>query len=120
MPAVEKDLIIEQGATFTHTFIKRDAAKVAVSLAGFDARLQIREEITSSVFLLELTTANGGIVLEANSETGRIDLYIGATVTEGITWVAGVYDIELVETADPDNVARIVKGSFSVDPEITR
>lgn len=120
MAAVSKDLLIEQGATFTHTFIRRDSNQVGVSLSGFDARLQIREDIENSTVLLELTNANGGIILEAGGVDGKIELYIGATATELITWVAGVYDLELVETADPDNVVRLTKGSFVVDPEITR
>jgi len=120
MAAVEKDLLIEQGATFRHTFFRRDADKVAISLAGYEARMQIRESIDSDTVLEEFTTANGRITIEAGSETGRIDLYVGATDTEAMVWVSGVYDLELVETADPENVIRIVKGGFTVDPEVTR
>ena len=120
MSAVEKDLLIEQGATFKHTFIRRDSAQTPISLAGFEARLHIRDSIEDINFLKELTTANGGIVLEAGGATGQIDLYMGATETSNITWVSGVYDLELVETADPENVSRLVKGVFTVDPEVTR
>ena len=120
MAAVEKDLLIEQGAKFTHTFIRRDSEQVPISLSGFAALMHIREAIDSDNILETLSTSNGRIVIEAASETGRIDLIIGATDTAAMVWVSGVYDLELIEIADTENVIRLVKGGFTVDPEVTR
>lgn len=120
MPAAQYDIVIEQGAKYLKVFSYKDEDGVAVPLTGFEARMHIREALDSTGILLELTTANGRIILEEGGNTGEIKLYIGATDTEVIDWVAGTYDLELVETADLDNVIRLLKGSVEVDLEVTR
>ncbi len=117
MAASKLKLVIKQGATFRRRLTwKTGSPLVPVDLTSFTARMQIRNEIESATVLVELTTENGGITL--GGVTGTIDLYISATATAAYTWENGVFDIEMVTS--PDEVIRLVEGSVSVSPEVTR
>lgn len=120
MSAGELNIEIEQGAKFLKTLRWKDALDAPISLAGFEARMHVRESKDADTILLELTTGNGKIELEPGGDTGLIRLYVGATETAALDWVAGVYDLEIVETADPENVTRLVEGKVKVSLEVTK
>jgi len=120
MPAAKINLTIEKGAKYDKTFVWRDSSKVAISLAGLSARMQIREFTDSAGFELELTTTNARIVLEAGAEIGRIDLALGATLTDSLTITSGVFDLELYDAGDADNVTRLMEGVVSIVSGVTR
>ena len=120
MAAAKINLTIEKGAKYIKTFIWRDKVKTPISLAGLSARMHIRETLEATNFELELTTTNGRIVLEDGAETGRIDLIIGATITDAMTITSGVYDLELYNVSDSDDVNRLMEGVVSVVEGITR
>jgi len=120
MAAAKINLTIEKGSRYFKTFIWRDSSKAAISLAGLSARMHIRETIDSTNFEIELTTTNGRIVLEDNSETGRIDLILGATLTDALTINSGVFDLELYNQSDPDDVNRLMEGVVSIVGGVTR
>jgi hypothetical protein len=86
-----------------------------VDLAGYTARMQIREKVTSSTFIKELTTINGGIVIDNTAKT--ITINISATDTAALTFKSAVYSLELVTGG---TVIPFVYGSVSLDTEITR
>lgn len=122
MTAATFDFKIEQGAKLSKRFQYNDEDGVAVPLTGFSGRMQIRETTDDTVILLELTTANTRIIFEAGAVVGQIDWFVGALDTETGTldWLSGVYDFEVVEDADPDNVIRLLEGKVTVDREVTR
>lgn len=66
--------------------------------------------------LLNLTTENGGIVLGGTA--GTIEHVITHAQTEGVAWRDAVYDTEL--TYPGGKKRRIMHGSVSLSPEITR
>lgn len=122
--AAKLDLTIDKGSTFRHKlkWQTRDSLGVItdVDLTGFTAAMKIRLKRTDpDPALIELTTANGGIVLEAGGETGRIDLYISHTTTAAIDWSTGVYDLELTDAGGTGDVKRLVQGRVAVDQEVT-
>ena len=117
MAAFKTKLSIEQGATFRwNAVLKSGSPALPVNLTGYTARMQIRSEITSTIVLVSLTTANGGITL--GGVLGTVSLYITDSATAAITWTNGVYDLELV--APGGDVTRLLTGSVSVSPEVTR
>jgi hypothetical protein len=122
MTAATFDFKIEQGAKISKRFQYNDEDGTPVPLTGFSGRMQIRETQDDTTILLELTTANGRIIFEAAAEVGRIDWLVGATDTETGTldWQSGVYDFEIFEDADADNVIRLLEGKVKVDLEVTR
>jgi hypothetical protein len=122
--AAKLDLTIDKGATFRHTFrwySRSGGVNTPVNLSGFSARMKIREKVgDADPPLAELTTGNGGIVLEAGGVTGKIDLYIPDAVTAAYTWNTGVYDLELIDgVGSPPDVTRLVGGRVAATDEVT-
>ena len=121
MPAPFKyPLKIIQGATFDDIVFWKTGATLAtstpVNLTVCTARAQVRESVESDTVLLELTTDNGHI--ELGGPDGSIRLLISATDTAALNWTSGVYDLE-VEFPN-GYVVRLLHGSVSVSPEVTR
>lgn len=113
------DLVIQRGATFRRIFIWQTSAGVPQSLEGYKARSQIRNSVGGDV-LVELTTENGRITLEPSGDTttGEVHLYIGATVTADLV-ESGVWDLELYNPTDPDEVVRLVEGRVDISSQVT-
>ena len=86
-----------------------------VDLTGYTARMQIREKVTSDIVIKELTTANGGIVIDTTNMT--ITIYIAAADTTLFTFKSAVYSLELVNAAI---VIPFIYGNMTLDTEITR
>lgn len=117
MQAFQLDLRIEQGATFAPEPLQWARAGSPVNLAECTARLQVRHAVDDADVLLELTTENGGIVLDP--QAGSIALLIPAEQTEGIEWRSGVYDLEVVQEPT-GRVRRLCQGRVTVSPNVTR
>lgn len=109
------DLVIEQGATFTADLSAADAAGDPIDLTGYTARMSIKRDARESTALLELTTANGRIIITAAS--GLVQLVLTAAETAAITWTRAVYDLELVSAGG--DVTRLVEGAVSVSANVT-
>ncbi len=88
-----------------------------VDLTDFTARAQIRSSVVATTALLELTTANGGIVLDNSAKT--ITLAQTAAETAAFDWRRGVWSLEMVSGAGV--VTAIVPTSpVTVSQEVTR
>ena len=110
------NITCEQGATFTRTFTITDPAGDVVNLTSYTGRMQVRREVDSSTALIELTSANGRLVIVPL--LGEITITLTPDLTAGITR-DGVYDLEIVNTGT-GVVYRVLKGSFKIDKEVTR
>ncbi len=124
MAAGRYDFEIEQSAKLYKVLTWQDSTGAAVPLTGYSARMQIRESFEDddleNPVLLELTTANGRIVLEDGAVEGQIELKVGADITEAITWTAAVHDLIIINDADPTDVTRLVQGRVRVSPDVTK
>ena len=120
MAAAKENLTIENGITYEKTWIYADANRQPISLAAYEARMQIRERIDSTSFIVELTSTLGGINLEQGGETGRIDIRIGADVTDTFNFDRAVYDLEIYKPGDLTTVYRLVGGSVILKGGVTR
>lgn len=117
MAAYRFPMSLLQGETFRSQFAwKAGVPAVPVDLTGCSARMQVRAELASPDVLLELTAANGRIVLDALN--GGIELRLSAAETAALTFTRAVYDLEIVY-AD-GRVRRLLEGAFKVKPEVTR
>ena len=88
-------------------------------LDGYTARMQVRRLIEDANFMIEITTENGGIDVEPLGEQGRIDLTMTAVQTAALDSV-GVYDLEIIDTGSTGTVSKVIKGTFTLVPEVTR
>lgn len=84
-------------------------------LTNHTARMQVRRTIESTTPLITLTTENGRISI--NGASGLINLSITAADTAAIT-SSGVYDLEIISSNGL--VSRVIQGTFTLSPEVTR
>jgi len=107
---------IEKGATYRHVLLWTSKSKVAINLSGVTARMHVRETVASPLVLLELTTENGRIQIAPT--LGKISLYVSSDDTTALRGSGGVYDLEL--TMSNADIIRLVEGSVTFAPEVTR
>lgn len=107
---------IEQGADFLVPLVFKDSAGAAIDVTGYTARMHIRASRDDAATLLELTNANGRLVI--GGANGTVTIKLTALETAAFTWTKGVYDLELVR---PDGfVTRALEGRVSISKEVTR
>ena len=116
MSAATYNFEIEQGTSLNKPVVWKDSNGVVVNLTGYTARMQIRETIDSDEVLLELSTANGKIVL--TPAQGKVTLEFDPEDTSGEFWTRGRYDLEL--TSGSGFVTRLLKGKVTLSKEVTR
>jgi hypothetical protein len=105
---------IDAGSTFQLQVSHLDDDDVAINLTGYSARMHIREDVTSEDTVLELTSSSGITITAA---TGTLDIAIAASVTKDLVGPY-VYDLEIESGAGV--VDRLLQGSVTVNPEVTR
>ena len=123
------DILIEQGADWNLTLTWRDELGNPMNLAGYTARMQVRETFASKVKVFDLTTENGLITLDPPN--GLVSLRIPAAVSAAVpvipaktAWVDGklaqqlVFDMEMID--GQGGVTRLLQGSALFVPEVTR
>jgi hypothetical protein len=114
-------LTIVQGATFSLQ-IRIKGGGQTFDLTGCKARSQGRLEQPDIGVLFELSTENGGILLDETA--GTLRLYMSAAQTAALDFDAGVYDLELLtppSAPDPaGEVIRLLQGRVSLSKEVTR
>jgi hypothetical protein len=120
------NMTIEQGSTFGRLISVEQPDLVTdptgatfepFLLNGYTARMQIRRNVDSSTAMLSLTTENGGITINPGTEDNEIKLSITATNTALLT-SDGVYDLEIIDSLG--EVSKVIRGTVTVIPEVTR
>lgn len=119
MAADTYDLTIDQGADWfwTITWKVGSTAKSSTqkNTTGFTARMQARVKYDSPTTVLNLTSANGGVVVSSN---GIFSLHATAAQTAAIAPGKYVYDVEAV--APNGVVTKLARGTIRVVAEVTR
>ena len=108
---------IEKGATYRYSFKWFNPDKVTpIDLTGSTAKIHVRESVTSSTVLLELSTENGRISFDI--PTGKISFYVSDEDTGALTGLGGVYDLEIYH--NNGDVTRLTEGKWLFKEEVTR
>lgn len=84
-------------------------------LTGITARMQIRAKLADTTVIHEMTTENGGIIIDNTYKT--ITMVIDATTTAAFTFSSAVYSMELIDGTD---VIPFLTGNLTLEKEITR
>ena len=116
MEPAEYELKIRQGKTLSLEITWSDEDGAVVALSGYSARLQIRETLVATAFLVEMTDENGGIALADTAP--NITLSLSATATAAMTWKRGVYDLEVESPGG--FVTPLLEGPAILVYEVTR
>lgn len=115
----EVELIVPQGTTFFYevTFVDPAANNAPIDLTGFTARMMARDKVADADPPKYATTSNGGH-LSINAAAGKVRLEVPASVTATWNFKRWVFDLEVESPAG--KVYRLVKGSMTLDLEVTR
>lgn len=118
MKPAKVSIVIYQGSTFQKYFTwKAGDPALPVNITGYTIRCQFRSKQSSPDVLLEFTIANSKVVI-VDAIGGHFMLTLTAEETAAIEFKSAVYDIEVVSPGG--YVTRLIEGSVSVSPEITR
>ena len=115
------NIYCEQGATFTRILTIRVPDEIdpnittPYDLTNHTARMQIRRTTTTASAMIELTTENNGLIID--DDAGSITIEMSDQVTASLT-TSGVYDLEIIDSVG--HVSRVVQGTFTLNPEVTR
>ena len=114
MKPAKYNILCPQGSTYDVQFTYK-IKKYPVNLTGYNARMQVRESYTSSNTLVSLSNGSG---ITLGGKAGTISILISAVETAAFNPNTYIYDLELV--SPNQQVIRIIEGSFTVTPEVTR
>lgn len=111
MTAIQLNLYVEAGATFTRSLVYTNDNGSLFDLDGFTGELQVRETVTSSTAALTVEPT-------IDTETSTISWEFTATQTSSLTEATYVYAMELY--GPDDLVIRLIEGTVTVSPEVVR
>lgn len=120
------NITIYKGGTWSITIEAEEAIAGGVDFSTdyTDMQMQIRRswksttEEHSGSALMELTIANGRITVAEDGSS--ITLTISAADTAGITFKAGTYDLELINSnVSPTVIDKLLYGTVTVIGEVT-
>lgn len=133
MIAGKHDIYCQQGAVFNMLLdvnepdVETDPTGQTfqpLDLRGHSARMQVRRTIDSTNFLVNLTTENGGLIINPNAtepfpyeEFNQIQIFMTDNVTASIG-SDGVYDLEIIN--EDGYVSRLLEGKFILGRNVTR
>ena len=118
MAAGTYNISIEQGTTYQLDIVWKDSLATPIDVTGYTSRMQMRTTKADSNVLCELTTENGRIVM--GTTDGKNTLNLRSEVTAGFSFVSALYDLEVISPAATPVVTRLLQGTITVDPEVTR
>jgi hypothetical protein len=114
MASASYNITIEQGATFSKTLIYKDSNGTPINMSDVaEVRGQMRPTIASSTF------KDFTLTIDANPALGKIYWSMSDEDTAALSAPSTqYYDIEL--EFDDGTVKRILQGTVTVSPEVTR
>jgi|TARA_B100000085_G_scaffold70116_1_gene62816 hypothetical protein len=107
------NLLIEQGASFSSTITLYNEDDTVFDLTDYTAASQIRKSYSSSS-----ASATFTIAFSADRTLGQITLSLTPTQTANLEEGRYVYDTEV--TSSDSTVTRVLQGTVTVSPNVTR
>ena len=112
MTAATYDLVIDQGSDFAIDLTITEAGS-AKNLTGYSGRAQVRSTHAASS-----TSATFSVTI-VNASTGQLKMEMTAATSGALAAGRYVYDLE-IHTANNATVKRLIQGSVTINPEVTR
>ncbi len=112
MTAATYDLVVDQGSDFAIDLTITEGGS-AKNLTGYSGRAQMRSTHASSSVAATFTCS------VVNATAGTMKMELSASTTTGITAGRYVYDLEIYTSSDAI-VKRLIQGSVTINPEVTR
>lgn len=111
--AATANLLMEQGATFLATIECVKADDTPYDLRGWSVRSQMRKTHAATTITATFTASHNG-------RGGIVSLSLTSTQTAEVSPGTYFYDVELYDDAVAPSVTRLIEGSITVSPEVTK
>ena len=124
------NITCEQGSTFLRVFKIEQPDLLAdptgntfenYDLSGHSARMQIRRTADSDTVIINVNSSSasapGRLEVNPASANNQIHVFLSDAVTASIE-TSGVYDLEVI--APNGFVSKVVRGTFTLIPEVTK
>lgn len=114
------DFEIRQGGTFTRTITWTDNSTpgVPIDITGYTIRSQIRQTLTDTSFLLEMSTGVDARIAITDAVNGVFTITVSATDTAALDFGTAIYDLEMVSPGGV--VTPLLEGVVTLVREVTR
>lgn len=107
------NLAVDQGTDFSTTIEVNDDTGSPRNLSGYTGRAQLRRSYHSISNIAFTVSIN-------NPSEGEVVLSLSNAITANLRYGRYVYDVELVNTNSGNTVERILEGTLTVYPEVTK
>ena len=111
--ATVRNIVIDQGTTFTLSITISDFTDTPIDITGYTLRSQMRKSYNSNTYTAFTITS-------PNPTEGEIVISLTATQTSALRYGRYVYDIEIVSPEPESEVKRVLEGIVTVNPEVTK
>ena len=112
MSAGTYNLVIDQGSDFALDLVIKQSGS-ALNLSNYSGRAQLRTSVLASSVSATFT------VSVTDAANGALKMQLPAATSTGLAAGQYVYDLEIFTSADAI-VKRIVGGTVTITPEVTR
>lgn len=109
------NLTFPQGATWSFSLAWNDDDGDPINLTGYSAAMQVRQTYKSTTPVVSVSSGSG---ITLGGALGTVAVQVSATTTDDIKAGRYVYDLEL--TSAGGEVTRLIEGTLTVTPEVTR
>lgn len=109
------NLTFPQGATWSLSLTWNDDGGDPINLTGYTAAMQVRKSYDATTPVVSVSSGSG---ITLGGVAGTIDVRIASSATDDVKAGRYVYDLEL--TSGGGEVTRLVEGTLTVTPEVTR
>ena len=112
MSAGTYNLTIDQGSDFALDLVIKQSGS-ALDLINYSARAQLRTSVDASSVSATFT------VTKTNASGGALKMELQAATSSALSAGQYVYDLEIYTSGD-STVKRILQGTATITPEVTR
>jgi hypothetical protein len=106
------NIYIDQGTDFSTTITINDSNGSPLDLTSYTASAQLRKTYTSSIHVDFTST------FDSDRTTGKITISMNNTLTSSL--VSGIYVYDLVISDSLSEITRVLEGSVTISPSVTK
>lgn len=109
MATTKRNLVVQQGTTFSNTIVLKDSSNNDLDVTGYSANGMMRKHYDST---------NSSATFTTSLSNGQVVISLDANTTTSIVAGRYVYDVEL--TDGDGAVTRWAEGNITVTPQATK
>ena len=111
------NITCHRGASFHRSITGITVDSLALDITSMDIEMQVRAKKSSTDTIVSLDNDTLGGITITDGSLGAFDIDLTPSQTSDLDEGSFYYDIKI---SDSTEAARVLEGTFTVDPEVTR